>query len=117
MKRRVAAFDRSGTADVHFTATEDFINGTGSIQGGMLAAMLDSAVGMAVLATLNEDQRVATVEMKVSYFKPAKPGELLAKSRVIHRGATIAHTEADLRDADGAHIARATATLRIYRPR
>jgi uncharacterized protein (TIGR00369 family) len=117
MDRRVVAFDTSGTADVRFTATEDFTNGAGSIQGGMLGAMLDSAVGMAVLVTLSQGESAATVEMKVSYFKPAKPGDLFAKSRVTHRGATIAHTEADLRDADGGHIARATATLRIFQPR
>ena len=117
MDRRVTAFDTSGTAEVRFTATEDFTNSLGVIQGGMLGAMLDSALGMAVLATLSEGEAPVTVEMKVSYFKPAKPGTLFATGRVVHRGATIAHAEADLRDADGMHLARATATLRIIRPR
>jgi uncharacterized protein (TIGR00369 family) len=118
MDRRVVAYDKeASTADLEFTATEDFTNSLGVIQGGMLAAMLDSAVGMAALTTLKPDEAPVTIEMKVSYFNPAKPGALFAVGRVMHRGATIAHTEADLRDADGLHLARATATLRIVRPR
>jgi acyl-coenzyme A thioesterase PaaI-like protein len=51
--------------------------------------------------------------MKVTYLEPAVVGPLWGHGRVVKRGGTISFVEADLVDADGTIIARATATVRM----
>ncbi|WP_249140298.1 MULTISPECIES: hypothetical protein [Bradyrhizobium] len=46
-------FDETGeTASIRFQAQQSFTNRHGTIQGGFLAAMLDSATGIRALAAL-----------------------------------------------------------------
>ena len=51
--REVVATDSgAGTAELRFQARPDFLNRRGYIQGGMLAAMLDSTLACPLLGTL-----------------------------------------------------------------
>ena len=52
----VAVDPEAGTIEVAFTATEQFLNPIGVIQGGLLAAMLDDTMGPALVATLGPGQ-------------------------------------------------------------
>lgn len=105
----------AGTIRVAFEASPDFLNPMGNVQGGFLAAMLDDTLGPALVATLAADQFAPTLELKVNYLRPARPGRLVGSGRVVHRGGTIAFLEGDLRDPEGALIATATATARIVK--
>ena len=103
----------AGTIVVQFTARDAFTNPMGDIQGGFLAAMLDDTMGPALVATLPPGQFAPTLEMKISYFEPAKVGVLWGHGRVVKRGRTTAFIEGDLTNSDGRLIARASATVRI----
>jgi acyl-coenzyme A thioesterase PaaI-like protein len=52
----VAVDPAAGTIEVAFTATDQFLNPAGVIQGGLLAAMLDDTLGPALVATLGPGQ-------------------------------------------------------------
>lgn len=112
--RRVDA-DR-GEIEVSFEAREEFANPLGVVQGGFLAAMLDDALAEAVATTLEPDQFAVTLDLNVSFLRPAAPGRLTGTGRVLHRGGSIAFLAGDLRDAAGTVLATATATARIIRP-
>ena len=101
------------TITVKFDARPEFTNPQGNIQGGIIASMLDDTMGPALVATLPPGQFAPTLEMKVSFFAPAKVGPLWGRGRVIHAGRTNAFVEADLVDADDRLIARGSATVRI----
>ena len=109
----LAIDSEAGTITVGFEALPSFTNSLGTVQGGFLAAMLDDTLGPALVATLAADQFAPTVELKVNFLRPARPGRLVGNGRVVHRGGTIAFLEGDLRDADGQLLATATATARI----
>lgn len=113
--RRVLAADRGqGTVDLEFNAGPDFRNRRGHIQGGMLAAMLDSTVGCAAVAGLS-GQSVATLTINVSFLRPAAVGTIRARGRIVHRGRSTVFADAELRDSSGEIVATATGTLRILR--
>ncbi len=113
--RRVLATDRErGAVELEFHATPELLNRHGQVQGGMLAAMLDSTVGCAAVAGLS-GQSVVTLTMTVTYLRPAAAGPIHAEGRVVHRGGSIAFAEGALRDRSGEVVATATATLRIVR--
>jgi uncharacterized protein (TIGR00369 family) len=103
----------AGTIEVGFTASPQFANPMGDVQGGFLAAMLDDTLGPALVATLGPDQFAPTLELKVSYLRPARVGPLVGRGRVVHRGGTIAFLEGSLADPAGDVVATATATARI----
>jgi uncharacterized protein (TIGR00369 family) len=103
----------AGTARVSFDARTEFTNPVGAIQGGLLTAMLDDTMGPALVATLEPDQFAPTVELKVNFLRPARPGRLVGTARVIHRGGSIAFLAGELSDAEGTVLATATATARI----
>jgi uncharacterized protein (TIGR00369 family) len=88
----------------------------GNVQGGFLAAMLDDTLGPALVATLNDREFAPTLELKVSFLRPAAPSRIVGTGRVVHRGGSIAFLAGELRDETGELLATATATARIIRP-
>ena len=99
-------------------ADERFANPAGLVQGGFLAAWCDSAMGAASV-TQAQGRRVfsANAEMKVSFLAPVRPGgTLTCTARVISGGSRLAFVEAELRDAEGRLVAKASSTY-VYTPR
>ena len=72
----VAVDPEAGTIEVAFTASEQFLNPAGVIQGGFLAAMLDDTLGPALVATLGPGLFAPTTDLHVQFLRPARPGRL-----------------------------------------
>ncbi len=102
-----------GTIEVEFEASSSFLNPVGHIQGGFLAAMLDDTLGPALVATLAPDQFAPTLDLHVQFVRPAAPGRIIGRGRVVNQGRAIAFLAGELTDADGALLACATATASI----
>jgi uncharacterized protein (TIGR00369 family) len=102
-----------GTVEVAFTATEAFLNPAGAIQGGFLAAMLDDTLGPALAAGLSPGDFAPTTDLHVQFLRPARPGRLLGRGRVVRRGRDVGFLAGELLDEDGAVVAVATATVQI----
>ena len=102
-----------GHVRVRYTARPEFGNPQGAIQGGFLAAMLDDAMGPALMTLLEADQFAPTIEIKVNFMRPARPGAIIAEGRVVHRTRSLAFLEGNLQTEDGDLIATGTATARI----
>jgi uncharacterized protein (TIGR00369 family) len=109
----IAADVENGTIEVAFAATEDFTTPLGEVLGGFLAAMLYDTVGPALLATLEPGQFISTLDLKASFLRPAFPGRLVGRGRVVHREGDIAFLEASLTNSDEAVVATAAATARV----
>ena len=102
-----------GTIRVEFDARPEFVNPMGAIQGGFLAAMLDDTLGPALVATLPDGSFAPTLELKVSFVRPAGVGKLIGVGRVVSRGGTIAFLAGELLTEGGDLVATASATARI----
>jgi uncharacterized protein (TIGR00369 family) len=109
----VSADPEAGTIEVAFTATEQFLNLVGVVQGGFLAAMLDATLGPALVATLGPGQFAPTTDLHVQFLRPAHPGRLTGRGRVVRRGKDIAFLAGELLDDGGQIVAVATATAQI----
>lgn len=102
-----------GTIELTFTASEQFLNPVGVIQGGFLAAMLDDTLGPALVATLGEGEFAPTTDLHVQFLRPARPGQLTGRGRIVRKGRDVAFMAGELLDEAGAIVATATATARI----
>jgi uncharacterized protein (TIGR00369 family) len=109
----VAVDPDAGTIEVAFTATEQLLNPVGVIQGGFLAAMLDDTMGPALVATLGPGLFAPTADLHVQFLRPARPGRLTGRGRVVRRGKDVAFLAGELADESGQIVAAATATALI----
>ncbi len=90
----------------------DMQNGHGTLHGGVTATLVDAAVGIAAVA-LSGGRRLSTVDLKVTYLRPASAGKLHCRAHLIKAGRTVVFGEAKVRDGQGRVIASGQATY-IY---
>ena len=105
----------AGTIEIGFTIDERFLNPAGTVQGGIIAAMLDDTQGPALFGHTHGEIYAPTIDCHISYLKAARPGGFVARGRVVNIGKTIAFTEAELFNEAGELIARGTFTNRVMR--
>ena len=103
----------TGSATLRFLAKPEFANRHGTVQGGFLAAMLDSATGITLLATLPPELTAVTVSLETRFERPASVGVLTVEVRVVEKDDRDATVDAEVLGSDGAIVARGRAKLRI----
>ncbi|OYU44123.1 MAG: phenylacetic acid degradation protein [Burkholderiales bacterium PBB4] len=99
----------AGIVEVEFQGKAEFTNPAGNIQGGFLAAMLDDTMGPALSATLRAGEFAPTLNLNVSFQRPASVGTLLGHGRILRRGKDVCFLAAELLQ-EGQVVATATAT-------
>jgi uncharacterized protein (TIGR00369 family) len=98
--------------EVAFRASQDFTTPYGDVLGGFLAAMLYDTVGPAVLSTLGDGEFIKTLDLSTYFLRPASPGRLIGRGRILNRTDEIVVVEASLAD-ESATVATATATILV----
>ena len=111
----VAADIEKGAIGVACAATEDFTDQMGDVLGGFFAAMLYDTLGLALIATLEPNQFISTIELKGSFLQPVLSGRIVGKGRVVHRDGDVAFLEGLLENPDEATVATDTATRVIVK--
>ena len=91
-------------------------NPLGTVHGGWFAALLDSAVGCAVHASLPVGKSYTTAELKINIVRPLtdKVPLVRAEGKVIHLGTRMATAERRLTGPDGKLYAHASTTCFIF---
>ena len=112
---RLASFG-PGEALVELDATAAHGNPMGTVQGGVLAAVADAAMGWAYMTTLGEDESYTTVEMKINFLRAVRTGRIAARARVKNAGRTLGLIECDVLDPADKLVAHAVSTCMILRP-
>lgn len=109
--RRVDWAPGRSTVEWDATAAYGFHTPAGPvIQGGLVTAQLDSAMGGACWTTLNNDEVFLTADLRVEFFRPTRPGRLRAVGTVERRTSRVVFCAASLYDADGTVTAASRCT-------
>jgi uncharacterized protein (TIGR00369 family) len=87
-------------------------NGAGTLHGGVYASLIDTAMGLSVLALVGV--RTATIQMNVHFLGAVNEGRITCKSEVLHRTRRTATAEARVRDVDGNLVALGTGAFRVF---
>ncbi len=89
-----------------------FLNPMGTIHGGWMATLLDSAVACAIHTTLPVGVGYTTAELKISYVRALTPKVPLVRAigQVINAGRKVGFAEGRLVGPDGKLYAHATTT-------
>ncbi|NQX10066.1 PaaI family thioesterase [Microbacteriaceae bacterium VKM Ac-2855] len=107
---------REGEAVFTCSPDESVYNPIGTVHGGLVCTLLDSACGCAVQSTLEQGLGYTSIDLSVSYLRPifAHSGELRCVGRVVKPGRRVAFAEAEVSDGSGRVIARATSSLLVF---
>ena len=101
-----------GTARVRFEVTEEHLNAAGTLHGGVLATLVDTAMGAAVRSATDDGDVPATSQLTVTYLRPGKPGPLEVTAQVRTRGEHLTVCDADV-EQDGRGLVHAVATFAL----
>jgi uncharacterized protein (TIGR00369 family) len=101
-----------GTARLELDATERHLNEAGTVHGGVLATLVDTAMGQAVRSRTGERDVPATSQLTVTYLRPGKPGHLEVTARLRTQGEHLTVCEADV-EQDGRALVHAVATFAV----
>lgn len=105
-----------GVAVFQGTPLPQHLNPLGTIHGGWVATLLDSALGCSVHTMMPVGRAYTTAELSVNYVKGLTPKvqRVRAEGKVIHCGRQLATAEARLFGPDGTLYAHATTTCLVF---
>ncbi len=105
-----------GTATWEYDVNREHFNPNGVLHGGVVMALLDTAMGQAVAALVAPEGAFnASAQMNVHFLEPIRGGRITARAEVRRCGKRLAVVEAEAVDEHGTLLAIATASHAILR--
>jgi acyl-CoA thioesterase len=98
---------------LEFTCKAEMCHSGGVAQGGFVTGWIDSAMAHACIARYTTTCWIATLEVKVSFFKPTPPGRVIAEGWIEREGKQTVFTEGRLLNEQGEVLAKASSTIRL----
>ena len=105
-----------GLVTFAFEPAEFHYNPLGTVHGGVISTLLDSALGCAVQTKLANGLAYTTVDLNVSFIRPVTlaTGRLYARAETVNVGRRVGTARSTLEDADGKLYATATCSCLIF---
>jgi uncharacterized protein (TIGR00369 family) len=105
-----------GAIHVELVPRHDHYNPIGSVHGGVISALLDTACGCSVHSTLAPGEVYTSLDLTVKFLRPVTvdSGRLRCEGSVLQRGRRTALAQAQLYDAQRRLVAHATSTCMIF---
>ncbi|HLE96009.1 MAG TPA: PaaI family thioesterase [Candidatus Thermoplasmatota archaeon] len=101
--------------EVAMDADARHTNQFGVLHGGLQMSLLDMAMGSLVARSLAPGETTASVSIATEFLAGGRAGRVVAKARLVKRGKTVAFPEAELVDAAGRVLSRASGVWVIRR--
>jgi acyl-CoA thioesterase len=99
-------------ATIRMTVDDRHLRSRGIAHGGVIATLLDTAMGVAVSEHTPEGTFPVTAQLDTKFVRPAWDGEdVLATGEVCHRGTQTAVARGEVRTPDGVLVATGSGTF------
>lgn len=85
-----------GRAVLMMPVRPDMHNGVGWLQGGILVAIADEAMALALYPLLEKHEGIATIAESTSFIKGTRDGAIVAEARVVRKGRRVAFMDAEV---------------------
>ncbi len=99
-----------GHAVLSMKLRDDLMRNNGIAHGGAIATLIDSAMAIAIMAQLEENERTVTVDLTIHYLRPLSEGTARASARIVRAGRRVITVSAELFDDGGKLAATAIST-------
>ncbi|HKH24175.1 MAG TPA: PaaI family thioesterase [Acidimicrobiales bacterium] len=104
-----------GRAVLELEARDELVHGFGALHGGVVAALIDQALGSAVFPLVPAGTWPATLEFKLNYLAAVRGGTVRATGQVIALRSRTAVVRVDVGN-EGRAVATALGTISLNRP-
>ncbi len=108
---KVVTMDPAGRSSLEYMAKREQCHSGGVVQGGFVTGWIDAAMAHAAIALKGQDVVPMTLELKMSFFAPARPGLVVAEAWVEKNGRRTGFFEGHLKDTDGNILAKGSSTI------
>ncbi|WP_374574731.1 PaaI family thioesterase [Phenylobacterium sp.] len=102
-----------GRAVIEYEAGMHMCHSGGVVQGGFVCGWIDAAMAHASMSQTGPDMTPMSLELKVSFFAPARPGKVVAEGWIERSGKSTSFAEGRLLGPNGEVLAKATTTIRL----
>lgn len=103
-----------GEAEMALDVRPEHLNLMGSLHGGVISSLADTATGVAMHAALDHGWMHVTTSLQLTFLAAGALGDrVVARGRVVKRGRRFGYAEADVERGDGTLLARAAASFLI----
>ncbi len=102
-----------GRAAIECEAQMRMCHSGGVVQGGFVTGWIDAAMARAAMCVTNFEMTPMSLEIKISFFRPAQPGLLVAEAWIERRGRSTIFLEGRLLDAEKNVLAKGSSTVRM----
>jgi uncharacterized protein (TIGR00369 family) len=102
----------NGSARAELDVDERHLNPGGTVHGGVLATLVDTAMGAAVRSTTGDADVPATSQLTIAYLRPGRPGLLSVDARVGKQGEHLLVCSAQV-EQEGHALIEALATFAV----
>jgi len=110
---RVIEMSAEGRARLEYMAGAHMCHSGGVVQGGFVTGWIDAAMAHAAIAALGEGVTPMSLEIKVSFFAPVRPGLVIAEGWIERRGRKTCFLEGHLLDGEGNVLAKGSSTAML----
>ncbi len=109
-------YGERGAITVELVPQQRHYNPLGTVHGGVLSTLLDTAAACSVHSTLAPGEIYTSLDLTVKFLRPVtvESGRLRCEGAVVQRGRRTALVQAHLYDAEGRLVAHATSTCMIF---
>ena len=111
---RIVEMNPEGRSRLEYEARANQCHSGGVVQGGFVTGWIDAAMAHAVIAVLGHDVTPMSLEIKVSFFAPVRPGRVIAEGWIERRGKKTAFVEGHLLDLGGNVLAKGSSTVTLF---
>jgi len=116
LKGRVAAYAaEKRELRMEFHIGHEFCHTVDIVQGGFITAMLDASMAHVVMAAEHGKVRVSSIDINVSFLRPARAGAFAAVGGIVKAGRTVAFLKAELYSDKGELVATASSSAHLTR--
>jgi len=90
----------NGHAAICLDVRDDLKQNHGVVHGGAIASLIDTASAFAILALLEENEKVTTTDLTIQYLRPVTSGRIIAEAKIVRAGRRRFVVRVDVQNGD-----------------
>jgi uncharacterized protein (TIGR00369 family) len=100
-----------GRAELTMELRPQHFNPQGIVHGGIITALADTAIGLALRSQLRPGLTHRTAQLNVHFLAKGEGSRLVGRGRSVHLGQRMGYGESEVLDGQGRLLARASGTF------
>jgi acyl-CoA thioesterase len=103
----------NGRTAICLDVRDDLKQNHGVVHGGAIASLIDTASAFAILAVIEQNEKVTTTDLTIQYLRPVTSGRIVAEAKIVRAGRRRFVVSVDVRNGDALIATAITGYVKI----